>query len=157
MNSRRIAIIAMTALALGACQQGQGPDKQDIGTVLGGIGGAVAGAQFGHGTGRVAAAAAGTLIGAFVGREVGKSLDKADMAAAQQAQTKAHAAPIGEKIVWSNPDTGHSGTVTPTRQGTDSSGSQCREYQSTVTIGGKTEQAYGTACRQPDGSWKVVN
>jgi surface antigen len=26
-----------------------------------------------------------------------------------------------------------------------------------VTIVGKTERAYGTACRQPDGSWKIVN
>jgi surface antigen len=157
MKFQRIAIVVAAVLALGACQSGQGPDKTDIGTILGGVGGAVAGAQFGHGTGRVAAAAAGTLIGAFVGREVGKSLDKADMAAAHQAQTQAHTAPIGEQIAWSNPETGHSGTVTPTRQGTDQSGNQCREFQSTVTIGGKTEQAYGTACRQPDGSWKVLN
>ncbi len=97
------------------------------------------------------------MLGAFAGRELGKSLDKADVAAAQQAQNKAHAAPIGQQISWSNPESGHSGTVTPTRAGTDSAGNQCREYQSTVTIGGKTEQAYGTACRQPDGSWKVVN
>jgi surface antigen len=155
MKSSRIAIVAVTVLALGACTQGK--EKEEFGTVIGAIGGAVAGAQFGHGAGQVAAAAAGTLIGGFVGREVGKSLDKADMAAAQQAQTKAHTAPIGEKIAWTNPESGHSGTVTPTRQGTDTSGNQCREYQSTVTIGGKTEQAYGTACRQPDGSWKVVN
>src|SRR5690349_6346200 len=72
MKSTRIAIAVAAVLALGACQNGQGPDKTDIGTILGGVGGAVAGAQFGHGTGRVAAAAAGTLIGAFVGREVGK-------------------------------------------------------------------------------------
>lgn len=157
MKSSRIAIVVTAVLALGACQQGQGPDKTDIGTVLGGVGGAVAGAQFGHGAGRVAAAAAGTLVGAFVGREVGKSLDKADMAEAQRAQTQAHTVPVGEKIVWSNPESGHSGSVTPVRQGTDSAGNQCREYQSTVTVGGKTEQAYGTACRQPDGSWKVVN
>jgi len=26
-----------------------------------------------------------------------------------------------------------------------------------VTVGGETEQAYGTACRQPNGSWKIVN
>ena len=39
----------------------------------------------------------------------------------------------------------------------DTSGNTCREYQSTVTVGGKTEQAYGTACRQADGSWKIVN
>ena len=26
---------------------------------------------------------------------------------------------------------------------------------STVWIGNKSQQAYGTACRQPDGSWKI--
>ena len=34
----------------------------------------------------------------------------------------------------------------------DWNGQQCREYQRTVTIDGKTETAYGTACRQPDGT-----
>lgn len=33
----------------------------------------------------------------------------------------------------------------------------CREYTKTVTIGGRSEQAYGTACYQPDGSWEVVS
>lgn len=155
MKTTRIATLAVLMLAVAACTEGR--EKEDWGTILGGVGGAVIGSQFGSGSGRIAATAAGTLIGAFAGREVGKSLDKADLAAAQQAQNRAHTAPIGEKITWSNPESGHSGTVTPTRQGTDSAGNQCREYQSTVTIGGKTEQAYGTACRQPDGSWKVVN
>jgi surface antigen len=155
MKMTRIATMAALMLALAACTEGR--EKEDWGTILGGVGGAVVGSQFGSGSGRIAATAAGTLIGAFAGREVGKSLDKADVAAAQRAQNQAHAAPVGEKISWSNPESGHSGTVTPTRQGQDSAGNQCREYQSTVTIGGKTEQAYGTACRQPDGSWKVVN
>lgn len=31
---------------------------------------------------------------------------------------------------------------------------QCREYQTTITIGGKPQKAYGRACRQPDGTWK---
>ena len=155
MKSSRIAIVVVTALALGACTQGR--EKEEFGTILGGVGGAVAGAQFGKGTGRVAAAAAGTLIGAFIGREVGKSLDKTDMAADNQAQNYAYTAPIGEKIAWSNPESGNSGTVTPRREGTDTSGNYCREYQQTITVGGKTEQAHGTACRQPDGSWKVVN
>ena len=52
---------------------------------------------------------------------------------------------------------GNSGIVTPVRDGTDTAtGSYCREFQQTVTIGGKAEQAYGTACRQPDGTWKVI-
>ena len=32
----------------------------------------------------------------------------------------------------------------------------CREYQRRVTIGGKVQDSYGTACLQPDGSWKIV-
>jgi hypothetical protein len=35
-------------------------------------------------------------------------------------------------------------------------GPECREFQNTVTIGGKPVKAYGRACRQPDGTWKQV-
>lgn len=31
---------------------------------------------------------------------------------------------------------------------------QEREYQTTITVGNETVPAYGTACLQPDGSWK---
>lgn len=37
------------------------------------------------------------------------------------------------------------------------SGQVCREYQTTVVIGGVQQPGYGTACQQPDGSWRVVN
>lgn len=33
----------------------------------------------------------------------------------------------------------------------------CREYTRTVTIGGRPEHAYGTACLQPDGQWLIVS
>jgi hypothetical protein len=36
------------------------------------------------------------------------------------------------------------------------SGGDCREYQSPVVIGGRRETAYGYACRQPDGTWRVT-
>lgn len=32
----------------------------------------------------------------------------------------------------------------------------CREYQKTITVGGRYESGYGTACMQPDGSWMIV-
>ena len=48
------------------------------------------------------------------------------------------------------------GTVTPQPAYQTAEGTYCREYQTTVTVGGQTESAYGTACRQPDGSWRVV-
>ena len=75
----------------------------------------------------------------------------------QTSQTALEKNPIGRTSSWSNPDSGHSGTVTPTRTYQTASGGPCREYQQTVTIDGKTEQAYGRACRQSDGSWKITN
>lgn len=32
----------------------------------------------------------------------------------------------------------------------------CREYTRTVYIGNRAQDAYGTACLQPDGSWMIV-
>jgi hypothetical protein len=33
----------------------------------------------------------------------------------------------------------------------------CREYQSTQIVGGRPQTMVGTACQQPDGSWRIVN
>jgi hypothetical protein len=33
----------------------------------------------------------------------------------------------------------------------------CREFQQNIIIDGKRQKAHGTACRQPDGSWKIAN
>ncbi len=161
---KKLAAFAMAAsLAVSGCANmpGQAPpgelgvNKTTGGTMLGAIGGGLAGAQFGHGSGTVAMAAVGTLLGAFLGHEVGTSLDRADQMAEQNAEQKAYAAPIGHSITWNNPDTGHSGTITPVREGTDASGQYCREFQQHVVIQGQSQAAYVTACRQPDGTWKV--
>lgn len=73
----------------------------------------------------------------------------------EYAQIQATTAPIGQRIVWN--DGGASGSVVALRDGTDSAGAYCREFQQDVTVGGRTEHAYGTACRQPDGAWKIVS
>lgn len=39
---------------------------------------------------------------------------------------------------------------------TNSNGQTCREYQSSSNISGTMQQTNGTACLQPDGSWRVV-
>ena len=158
MDIKRIASIAFAALLLAACADYQSRPKQTGGTLIGAGLGALAGSQIGSGRGQLAAVAVGALAGAFIGREIGKSLDKADRLYAQQAQQKAHVAPIGETISWNNPESGNSGTFIPTRDGTNTAtGEYCREYQTTVNVGGKAESAYGTACRQPDGSWRIAN
>ena len=101
---------------------------------------------------------AGTLLGALVGSEVGRSLDKADkLAMGRTTQTTLESQPSGTTSTWSNPDSGNRGTVTPTSTYQAADGRYCREFNQTVTIGGQTEDAYGKACRQPDGTWQIVN
>jgi surface antigen len=155
---RKMAVVTLLAVGLAACSNSTTGPKQTGGAILGGIGGAVAGAQFGQGTGRLAAVAAGTLLGALIGSEVGSSLDKADkLAMAQTTQNTLESAPTGTSNTWRNPDSGHYGTVTPTSTYQNSTGQYCREFSQTVNIGGRSEEAYGTACRQPDGTWQIVN
>lgn len=83
------------------------------------------------------------------------ALNESQQRAHEEAMIQATNAPIGEPIQWDNG--GRSGTVTAVRDGQTPDGRQCREFQQRVTIGGKQEEAYGTACMQPDGTWQVVN
>jgi len=149
-----LAIAIITSVATPARAWGV---KETVGTLLGAVGGAALGSQIGKGTGQLAAVAGGTLLGAFLGREVGVSLDRADQMYLQSAVSQAQVAPLGQRISWNNPQSGNRGYVTPVRDGYAQSGSYCREYQNTIIVGGKTQQAYGQACRQPDGSWQIVS
>ena len=56
-----------------------------------------------------------------------------------------------------NPDTGNSGPITPTKYYQNSAGQPCREYTQTVEVSGRSETAYGTACRDASGAWRLVN
>ena len=151
-----IGVVLVSLTALGDCQRGS--EKQTLGTVLGGAAGGWAGSQIGGGSGKIAAAAAGTLLGALIGSEIGKTMDEVDrQKAARATQTALETNRTGASSTWSNPDTGHSGSVTPTETYRTDDGRYCREFQQTVTIGGETQNAYGTACRQPDGSWEIVS
>jgi len=154
--SPRVLCLA-AALLLGGCASGEYGTKQTVGALAGAGAGGLLGAQIGHGKGQLAATAAGTVLGALLGNEVGKSLDRADRSYASDAQYQAlEYAPAGDEVAWQNPDSGHYGAVTPLRTYQATSGSYCREFQQQAAIGGEIQAVYGTACRQPDGSWQVV-
>jgi surface antigen len=152
---KKFAVLALTATTLAACQPYGGGPKESVGTAIGAIAGGALSANIGKGSGQTAAIIAGTMLGSFLGRSVGESLDRADLMYHRQAQNSAYSAPMKTEIQWNNPESGHAGSVTPLREGATSSGLYCREFQQKVTIGGKTEKAYGTACQQPDGNWQI--
>jgi surface antigen len=116
----------------------------------------VIGSQYGKGGAKYAGSGVGSLLGAFVGRDIGASLDKGDQEQAEKAARTAYAGPIGEWVRWNNPQSGHSGSIIATREGYSNAGTYCREYRQTVTAGGKSELAYGTACKQANGAWKIM-
>lgn len=131
-------------------------DKEAVGTLVGAGLGGLLGSQFGQGGGQLAATAAGTIVGGALGNAAGRSLDRADVAYQARAYDEAlESAPSGSAVTWSNPDSGASGWVEPTATYRSDSGAYCREFRQVVRINGKREEAFGRACRRPDGSWQV--
>ena len=158
MKIFRFAIVLALMGTVSACADAQNNPKQTIGTLLGAGAGALLGAQVGSGKGKLAAVAIGTLGGAYLGSEIGKSLDYVDRQKAKEAeQTALENNRAGVTTTWRNPDTGNFGRVTPKPATQLASGEFCREYEHEISVDGRTEVAKGTACRQGDGNWRVIN
>ena len=127
--------------------------KAVLGAVIGLAAGAGIAAAAGGGAGAIVGAGLG---GALIGGLVGNRLDARDKRmAAEAAQRAFENNQAGQTTVWNNPETGNSGSVTPTRTYELANGQYCREYKQTIMIGGEPQPSYGTACRQPDGSWQI--
>lgn len=129
-----------------------GWDRPFWGSVVGGLAGAVIGSGVGRGAGRTAAIVGGAVIGSAVGGSLGRYMDDVDrLRLAQTLET----VPSGRAAAWENPDRRTRYEVAPIRTFQRDDGRYCREYQTRALVGGGWQQLYGTACRQPDGSWEL--
>jgi surface antigen len=157
-SSRRRPLLPVLGLCLAtlACVGPSAPGpKAQWGAATGAAAGGLLGASAGH---HPEAIVAGVLIGGLLGGALGNALDNADREyAARSAYTALEYQRSGARSEWYNPDTGHAGSLTPTQTYQVASGSYCREFTQTITVGGRTRHGYGTACRQPDGSWRIVD
>jgi surface antigen len=143
-------LICICSMSLIACSM----NNQDVGVVTGGLAGGLLGSTVGQGSGRMLAIAAGTLAGAYIGGAVGKNMDDNDKRRMNSALENNN---IGKPAYWHNANTGADYQMIPTKNVTVDGNDYCREYRTVANIGGKKQQMYGTACRQPDGSWQAVN
>lgn len=149
---RNVMVVLVVLVSVFAVGCASNPDRrnEDTGRVVGGILGGVLGAQVGDGDGRTAAIIAGTLIGAHIGGSIGRNMDENDrMRAAHSLEHNR----TGHATEWRNPDTGYRYEMTPTRTYHSDAG-PCREYEMQAWIDGRNETVTGTACRQPDGTWR---
>lgn len=147
----RVVIISSLAFFLFACSNV--PSKEEQGVLIGAVAGGILGNQVGGGSGRVLATMVGAIAGGAIGGSVGRSMDEQDRARMAASLENVR---TGVSTSWVNPDTGYEYQMTPTRT-YEADNQPCREYTMNAKIGGKTEQVYGTACRQADGSWQIVN
>lgn len=149
---KKIAIIAcaavLTAGTLTGCD-----NKEQTGTLIGIAAGGLIGSQFGGGDGKIIGLLAGSALGGFIGNRIGAQMDRQDQANMRRAIIDT---PVNHQAQWTNERTHTTYTVTPVRQYHTKKHRYCREYQTKVTIGGKQRDAYGKACRKPDGSWHIV-
>ena len=149
-----LLLITVVSISMVACT-GQ-MNKQGGGTLIGGGVGGLLGSQFGGGEGKIATVAVGALAGALIGNQIGKTMDEHDKLMLEKSSHQAlEFSPSGSSVEWNNPDSGNHGYITPTKTFKES-GQYCREYQQEIVVGGEKNKAYGKACRQADGHWKIV-
>lgn len=161
---RRVGLVPLAlllALGLVGAPDTAHADCSPTGTngILGGIGGAVVGgllgSTIGGGSGRTLATIGGALAGGLVGNNLATQLSCQDRG--YLGDSTSRSLQSGQPVSWRNPDSGNYGEVKPVRSYQSDQGQYCREFQQTIYVGGKPAQGYGTACQQPDGSWKIVS
>jgi|SRR5579872_1887389 len=88
-----------------------------------------------------------SMLGGVLAGSVGLGLENSDRVAAYKAQSAALES--GQRSSWRG-ERGVYGYVEPgAAQGS------CRPFSQTVYIAGRPYSGAGSACRQPDGSWRV--
>ncbi len=143
-------IAASFVLLLAGCDRTW--SNEDIGTATGATAGGVLGGLLFHGDAKIPGIIGGAVIGGILGNRIGNRMDYQDRVNMNHAIVNT---PQGQTATWTNQQTHTTYQVTPTRT-YQSHDQYCREFQTKVTIDGKQQDAYGRACRKPDGSWEVV-
>jgi len=150
---KRITPVVALCFGLVACSETVGP-KAVGGAAAGAAAGGLIGAAAGGGT---AGIVGGVLLGGLAGGALGDKLDQNDRKIAQENYYRSlEYGQTGQTNTWRNPDTGHSGSITPLRTWETPSG-PCREFKQTIYVDGQAQEAIGTACRQNDGTWRIQN
>jgi surface antigen len=147
--------VAVVTISLAACSA-DGPNRADTGLGIGALTGGILGSTVGRGRGRVAATVVGAVIGGIVGSEIGRSLDERDRRLAIDAEYDAlERGGSGQARIWRSDRDGTYGEIVPSRPYRRGE-YDCRDYTHTIYVSGRPEVMRGTACRNPDGTWRAA-
>jgi surface antigen len=99
--------------------------------------------------------ATGLIGGALAGGHYAVLTQKGQLMHQSAIHSNLETAQDNSTTSWNNPNNNEHGSVT-VRNTNVNNGTPCREFTQTIYVGGKAVQGYGTACRQADGSWKII-
>lgn len=135
------------------CRNGPDPAGVIAGAIIGGlIGNAV-----GRGGGRTGATIAGVVLGGAAGAALTSNLDCEDRSFAYKSYYDGfNSGRPGSRYAWRNPRNDHRGEIRVVSYYNDPYGFRCANFTQTNYIGGRSYDARGRACRQPDGTWAVL-
>ena len=148
-----VLLTAVVCAAVPVCAS----DNVVLGTGIGAALGGLFGSQIGHGGGQLAATGIGIAVGGMVGNGVGHSLDESESQVVYSSR--------GRSDIYSDPAPIAYGAYTPNYVAPPAppptyvdqhAGTYCRQYSQEIRIAGRVQESYGTACLQPDGTWRVV-
>lgn len=131
-----------------------GPDPAGV------IAGAIIGGLLGHTAsgGRTGATVAGVVAGGAIGAALTSNLDCEDQSYAYRTYYEGfNSGRPDSRYEWRNPRNDHRGVLRVGRYYNDPYGFRCANFIQDSYVQGHSYKVRGRACRQPDGTWAIVN
>ena len=133
-----------------------GPDP--AGVIIGGLIGGLVGNSITHGSGRFPGTLGGVVVGGAIGAALTNKMDCEDRSYAYKTYYDGfNSGRTQSDYEWRNDHSGHSGRFRVDNYYTDPDGFRCASYRQSVTVDGDVRDTRGHACRQPDGSWAIID
>lgn len=134
------------------CRKSADPAGVLIGALIGGL---IGDAVDDRGSG---GAIAGVILGGAMGAALTRDLDCEDRSYAYRSYYNGfNSGRPGSTYPWRNPRSGRYGEMRVDGYYRDPAGFRCTNFTQRVYINGRPRIDRGRACRQPDGSWAIVN
>ncbi|MBI1407385.1 MAG: hypothetical protein GC145_14830 [Caulobacter sp.] len=136
------------------CRTSSDPAGVIVGALIGGLLGNAAGDDGRRGGSTLA----GVIIGGAVGAALTRDMDCEDRSYAYRSYYDGfNAGRVGRRYAWSNPRNGHRGELRVGSYYNDPYGFRCATFSQRIYIEGRWRDGRGRACRQPDGTWAIVD
>lgn len=134
-------------------------DQPDpAGVLVGALIGGLIGNNVGNDGRRGGSTLAGVIIGGVVGGALTRDMNCEDRSYAYRTYYDGfNSGRPGSLYRWRNPGNDHRGDLRIGNYYDDPAGFRCTTFTQTIYIDGRPREGRGRACRQPDGSWAIVN